>query len=101
LILRNVGGDYPGLTDMSTHGQAGKYTSCVAEAELESPWDPLHVEAGFRADENTVTLVGASAPQNVFTYGCENGAEIMEHFIGAMTGLGHNNILFPSGPLLI
>ena len=25
----------------------------------------------------------------------------MEHFIGAMTGLGHNNIIFPSGPLLI
>jgi hypothetical protein len=101
LILRNVGGDYPGVTDMSTHGQAGKFTTCIAEAEADSPWDPLHVEAGFSRDDSTVTLIGASAPQNVFTYGCENGAEIMEHFIGAMTGLGHNNILFPSGPLLI
>ncbi|MGV6875628.1 UGSC family (seleno)protein [Pseudochelatococcus sp. B33] len=101
LVLRNVGGDYPGLTDMSTHGQAGKFTACIAEAEADSPWDPLHVERGFKPGDSTVSLIGASAPQNVFTYGCENGAEIMEHFVGAMTALGHNNILFPSGPMLI
>jgi hypothetical protein len=59
------------------------------------------VEIGFSREESTVTLIGASAPQNIFTYGCENGADIMEHFIGAMMGLGHNNIIFPSGPLLI
>src|SRR5262249_34464911 len=47
LILRNVGGDYPGITDMATHGQPGKYTSCIAEAESDSPWKPYHVEAGF------------------------------------------------------
>jgi hypothetical protein len=101
LILRNVGGDYPGVTDMATHGQPGKYTSCIAEAEENSPWEPYHVEVGFKAEDSTVTMVGASAPQNIFSYGCENGAEIMDHFIGAMLGLGHNNILFPSGPMLI
>ena len=101
LILRNVGGDLPGETDMSTQGHAGKFTFCIAENEDESPWDPLHVERGFKRGDSTVTVIGGSSPQNVFTYGCETGADILEHFVGALTGLGHNNIIFPTGPLLV
>ena len=47
LVLRNIGGDIAGETDMSTHGQAGKFSSCIAEAEADSPWTPFHVDAGF------------------------------------------------------
>lgn len=101
LVLRNIGGDIAGETDMATHGQAGKFTCCIAEAEQDSPWTPLHVEAGFASDASTVTVIGASAPHNIFTYGCETGPEILDQFIGAMTGLGHNNIIFPTGPLLV
>ena len=101
LILRNIGGDIPGETDMSTHGHAGKFTFCMAEAEAESPWTPFHVDVGFDPSDSTVTVIGASAPQNVFTYGCENGEEILDHLIGAMLGLGHNNIIFPTGPVLV
>ena len=86
---------------MATHGQAGKFTACIAEAEADSPWTPFHVDAGFAAGDSTVTVIGASAPHNVFTYGCETGAEILDQFVGAMTGLGHNNIIFPTGPLLV
>jgi hypothetical protein len=101
LVLRNAGGDRPGETDMSTQGQPGKFTFCIAENEQESPWVPFHVERGFRADESTVTVIGASAGHNVFTYGCETGAEILDHFVGAMTALGHNNVIFPTGPLIV
>ena len=101
LILRNIGGDIAGETDMATHGQAGKFSSCIAEAEKDSPWSPLHVDAGFAATDSTVTVIGASAPHNVFSYGCETGEEILEHLVGSMLGLGHNNIIFPTGPLVI
>jgi hypothetical protein len=101
LVLRNIGGDLPGETDMSTHGQAGKFGACIAEAEDDSPWSPFHVDAGFAAADSTVTVIGASAPQNIFTYGCETGQDILEHFIGAALGLGHNNIIFPTGPLFV
>jgi hypothetical protein len=101
LILRNVGGDLPGETDMATHGHAGKFTFCIAENEDESPWQPLHVERGFKLEDSTVTVIGGSSPQNVFTYGCETGEEILDHFVGALSGLGHNNIIFPTGPLLV
>ena len=101
LILRNIGGDMPGETDMATHGHAGKFTFCIAENEDETPWEPLHVERGFKREDSTVTVIGGSSPQNVFTYGCESGAEILDHFVGALTGLGHNNIIFPTGPLIV
>jgi hypothetical protein len=101
LILRNIGGDRPGVTDMSTQGQPGKYTFCIAENEEESPWAPFHVERGYARDESTVTVIGASAGHNVFTYGCETGAEVLDHFVGAMTALGHNNVIFPTGPLIV
>ena len=101
LVLRNVGGDAPGETDMSTQGQPGKFTFCIAENEDESPWQPLHVERGFSRDDSTVTVIGASAGHNMFTYGCETGAELLDHFVGAMTALGHNNVIFPTGPLLV
>jgi hypothetical protein len=101
LVLRNIGGDIAGETDMATHGQAGKFSSCIAEAEAESPWTPLQVESGFAAQDSTVTVIGASAPHNVFTYGCKTGEDILEHFIGAATALGHNNIIFPTGPLFV
>jgi hypothetical protein len=101
LVLRNIGGDIPGETDMSTHSHAGKFSACIAEAEEDSPWAPFHVDAGFSSDESAVTVIGASAPQNIFTYGCETGQDVLEHFIGAALGLGHNNIIFPTGPLFI
>jgi hypothetical protein len=101
LVFRNIGGDIAGETDMSTHGQAGKFTGCIAEAEDDSPWTPFHVDAGFARGDSTVTVIGASGPQNIFTYGCETGQDILEHFIGATLGLGHNNIIFPTGPLFV
>jgi hypothetical protein len=62
LIMRNVIGTLPGELDRSSLGHAGKYTFCVAENEAESPWPPLHVTRGFRADQNAVTIFAAYAP---------------------------------------
>jgi len=101
LALINIGGEVPGMTDPATHGQPGKYSFCIAEAEDESPWQPLHVERGYAKEQSAVTLIGAGGPQNLFTYGCQTGEEILETFVGALCGLGHNNIIFPSGPLLV
>jgi len=101
LLLINIGGEIPGVTDPATHGQPGKYTFCIAEAEQDSPWAPLSVERGYSPEQSTVTLIGAGGPQNIFTYGCLNGNEILETFVGTLCGLGHNNIIFPTGPLLV
>jgi len=56
LSVRNIGGSKPGGTDRSTMGGPMKFTMCFAEWEERSPWDPLHVERGFSADESVVTV---------------------------------------------
>lgn len=55
LVIRNVGGARPGGVDRSTLGNPMKITMCFAEWEEKSPWSPLHVERGFKADESVVT----------------------------------------------
>src|SRR5579863_2377674 len=61
LVLRNVGGAKPGDIERSTLGAIGKFTTCFAEWEERSPFEPLHVERGFTKDENVVTVFGLEA----------------------------------------
>lgn len=60
LILQNVGAAVPGVGDMATQGQPGKYTWCLAENEGESPWTPFHVTRGIAAQTSAVTVFGAA-----------------------------------------
>jgi hypothetical protein len=62
LVVRNVGGGRPGEVDRATFGQPGKFTFCFPEHEERSPWEPLHVERGFRADQSAVTAYAGGAP---------------------------------------
>ncbi len=54
LIVKNIAGFRPGASYMGTFG----YPLAVALAEnsADSPWAPFHVEHGFDADANTVTV---------------------------------------------
>jgi hypothetical protein len=61
LVLRNVGGARPGEIERSTLGAIGKFTTCFAEWEERSPWEPLHVERGFKAADSVVTVFGLEA----------------------------------------
>jgi hypothetical protein len=74
LIMRNAIGTIPGRLDRSTLGHGGKYSYCIAENEAESPWPPLHVERGFRPEQNTVTILAALAPHQ-FANGLSNTPE--------------------------
>jgi hypothetical protein len=63
LVVRNVGGGKPGEEDRAAHGQMGKLASCFAEDVDGSPWEPLSVDRGLRADETGVTLIATEAPR--------------------------------------
>jgi hypothetical protein len=69
LILWNIGGAYPGETDMATQGQPAKYLFCAAENEEASPWEPLHVEHGFARDESAVTVFACVSPDPLLVPG--------------------------------
>ena len=65
LILINLGGNKPGVTDMATHGHPGKYSYCMGEDEEGSPWPPFHVDRGLAADTSAITVLCAEPPHNV------------------------------------
>jgi hypothetical protein len=56
LIILNVLGVKPHEFDQTTQGTPAKYGVCIAENEVDSPWEPLHVEKGFAADQSTATV---------------------------------------------
>lgn len=62
LVWVNVGGARPGVISMSTFAQPGRYTWCMGENEEENPWEPFHVEQGFRQSDSTVAVLAAEPP---------------------------------------
>jgi len=68
LIMQNIGHALPGEMDRATQGQPGKFTFCCSENEAASPWMPLHVERGFKSEQSTVTVVGASGTLNMLCH---------------------------------
>ena len=62
LVCTNIGGGLPGELDRAAFGHAGKYTCCIAEKEEGSPWQALHVDRGFQADDSTVTVFCGCRP---------------------------------------
>jgi len=65
LIMINIGGGIPGVSDNATLGSPAKYSFCIAENEEESPWEPLHVSRGWRADQSTVTALSVEGAHSV------------------------------------
>ncbi len=69
LVLMNACAAIPGLFDRSVIGHPGKYTYCIAEAETETHWTPLHVERGFSPDQSTVTVFAGESPRQIRAVG--------------------------------
>jgi hypothetical protein len=90
LALVNLGGAYPGRIDKATFGHPGKYTYCIAENESDSPWDPLHVDAGLRGEDSAVTVFAAEAPHNVNNHN-HDPYRLLDGIAGTMRTLGANN----------
>jgi hypothetical protein len=57
LLSQNLqGGSVPDETYMGTLGNPFAYSLCFAENEENSPWQPLHVQKGFKASDSTVSV---------------------------------------------
>jgi hypothetical protein len=102
LILLNIGGGIPGQIDKSTQGSPCKYTYCVAENEPANPWQPFHVEKGYKPEDSTVTVFAAEAPHNINDHDSTNGKGILKTIAATMSTAGNNNLVFFSGePVLM
>ena len=66
LLSQNLqGGSEPGVSFMGSQGNSYAYNSVTfAENEERSPWEPLHVQKGFKPADSTVSIF----------YGCRSTA---------------------------
>lgn len=71
LILWNIGGSIPGETARSPLSHPGRYTYCIAENNVESPWGPVHMDFGIPAEESAVTVFPCDAPHSICMYECD------------------------------
>ncbi|MBI2910235.1 MAG: hypothetical protein HYX92_21545 [Chloroflexi bacterium] len=102
LVLLNIGGAVPGVSDMSTLGSSAKYTCCIGENEEANPWEPLHVERGFSKDESTVMVFGAVCFRNIVESESRSAGNVLITLAGGMIGPGDYGMCFMSGqPVLI
>ena len=76
LVMHNIGGGWPAAVSFAGLAQPAKYSLCVTENTVDSPWEPLHVEHGYDASQSVVTLLRAEGVINV-TGGLEELASVM------------------------
>jgi hypothetical protein len=96
LIMINVGGNKPGVTDMATHGHPGKFSYTMGEDEEGSPWSPFHVDRGFAKETSVVTMLCAEAPHNINDHKAHTVQRYLGSAASSMSNLG-SNCLYRSG----
>jgi hypothetical protein len=84
LVMRNLGGAKPGGMEKSTQAWPGKLGCCVAENEARSPWEPMHVELGFRRDDSAVTVVAVRGIYAVCEGTQGTGHGVLETLVASM-----------------
>ena len=105
LCLINIGGGKPGVSDMALLGHPGKFSYCLAEAEEDSPFPPMHTGLGFEASDSVVTVLGCEAPHSVLYSDNADDPEDAEKLLHVLSvglaNLATNNAIFCSGTALV
>ncbi len=104
LLMTNVGGGIPGVTDMATHGHPGKFSYTIGEDEEGSPWPAFHVDRGFAPETSAVTMLCAEAPHNVNDLVSKTPHKYLGTAASALCTLGANGVYrsgLPSEQMLV
>jgi hypothetical protein len=100
-IVTNIGG-LPGATNIHTQGHIARYEHMIAENEAENPWEPLHVERGFEAQESTVTVFAACPAMMIDeNSGSRSAKELLMTFARSVPYVGNRNINGEGEPLIV
>lgn len=100
LCLINIAGAVPGVGDHATHGSPAKYSYCFRENEEESPWEPFHVEKGYKKNGSTVTVMAAESPHNVNDHRSKTSEDLLDTITHTIATAGCNNSHVP-GELVV
>src|SRR5271166_3618639 len=101
LILLNIGGARPDGIDMSTLGNPGKFSYCIAEHEEANPWEPFHVERGFKRQQSTLTLFAAEAPHGISEHTARTPEQVLKSISYALATVWTYRLCLGSDALVV
>ena len=84
LCLINIGYCKAGAGDPNFIGLPTKFGMCIAENEEVSPWQPYHVDKGFRADESAVTVITVTGPTDILDNASRNHLDTLNNIASMM-----------------
>ncbi len=84
LCLINIGYCKAGAGDPNFIGLPTKFGMCIAENEAVSPWQPYHVDKGFRPDESAVTVVTVTGPTDILDNASRNHQDTLQNIASMM-----------------
>ena len=84
LCLINIGYCKAGAGDPNFIGLPTKFGMCIAENEEVSPWQPYHVDKGFRPDESAVTVVTVTGPTDILDNASRNHLDTLNNIASMM-----------------
>jgi hypothetical protein len=90
----------PWAHDRATHGFPAKHSFCAAENEEASPWQPLHIDRGYGANDD-VAVMGIQAFHNMVEFISTGAAEILDAIAANMTAPGTNNVSYGGEPAFV
>ncbi|MCH8108455.1 MAG: hypothetical protein IIB30_08895 [Chloroflexi bacterium] len=115
LCLINIGYCKAGAGDPNYIGLPTKFGMCIAENEELSPWQPYHMDKGFKRDESAVTMVSVTGPTDIIDSSSKTHEDTLSNIASMMfyrnagaggwirgwqsAQVGHTNKRFPyQGP---
>jgi hypothetical protein len=105
LCLLNLGGVWPGESDMAILGQPGSVACCLGEDEDDSPFPPLRTALGFDADTDVVTALCVSPPISVLCPPASDdpdwGSRLLTLLAKSISSAGHNNAMGTRGTVVV
>lgn len=84
LCLINLGYCKAGAGDPNFIGLPSKFGMCLAENEETSPWQPYHVDRGFKCEDSTVTVVVVTGPTTIIDSGSRTPEDTLNNIASMM-----------------
>ena len=84
LCLINIGYCKAGAGDPNYIGLPTKFGMCIAENEELSPWQPYHMDKGFKRDESAVTMVSVTGPTDIIDAGSKSHEDTLDNIASMM-----------------
>ncbi|SUZ80358.1 uncharacterized protein METZ01_LOCUS33212 [marine metagenome] len=84
LCLINIGYCNAGAGDPNFIGLPTKFGMCIAENEEASPWQPYHMDRGFKRNESAVTVVTVTGPTTIIDPRSKNHEDTLNNIASMM-----------------